>query len=238
MPNETVYMPAWLQALHCPTYGDVKLSRVWKAPDHIPKVLEGFGSQQPSARRSIVIKLDTMAGNYWLARSREPLFGLQEAKTHFSSIVSAATNLLTRLSELEVRGGILMAMNKLQRENRGPNWLQKTDLDVATPLDNIDLALEFIRIGSEEILHDPDLYYAPLGQPPVVDSRKGLERTLLWEPLFDLKREFGIKDLSQHQDLIKTVRSLHLALGIDPPNSNNLKQVAHIWRKRRLNPTG
>jgi hypothetical protein len=235
MPDESVYLPAWLAALHSLEGGDVKLSRAWRLPDQIPEVLKGFGSQHAPICRRIVIKLDTMAGKYWLARSHEPLFGLQEAKTHFSSIFSAAKNLLNKLPDLEVRHAILMAMHKLQREHRGPNWLLNMDLSVTTPLDNIDLALEFIRIGSEEILHDPDLYYRPLGQPPVVDGRKSFERALLWEPLFDLMHEFGIKDLSQHQDLIQTVRSLHLAIGIDPPNSNHLKQVTREWRRRRLN---
>jgi hypothetical protein len=236
MPDEkAVSMPAWLAALHCPICGDVKLSRAWKAPDHIPDVLEGFGSQHPPARRWIVIKLNAMAENYRWARSHKPLFGPQEAKAHFSSTVSAAKNLLNKLPDLEVRHAILMAMHKLQREHRGPNWLLNMDLSVATPLDNIDLALEFIRIGSEEILRDPDLYYAPLGQPPVRDSRKSLERTLLWEPLLDLMHDFGIEEFDQYQDLTKTVGALHLALGIGPPKKNLLKQVAFLWRKRRLN---
>ena len=84
-------------------------------------------------------------------------------------------------------------------------------------------------------MRDPDLYFAPLGQPPVVNSRKCLERTLLWEPLLDLMHDFGIKDFGKYQDLIQTVRSLHLALEIDPPDANLLKQVVFIWKKRRLN---
>jgi hypothetical protein len=234
MPDEkAVYMPAWLAALHCPICGDVKLSRAWKAADHIPEVVEGFGPRHPPARRWIVIKLDTMAGKYWLARSHEPMLGLQQAKTHFSSISRAAKNLLNKLPELEVRRAILMAMHKLQRENRGPNWLLNMDFDVTTPLDNIDLALEFIRIGSEKISRDPDQYFALFGRRTVRKSR-GLERILLWEPLFDLMHDFGIEDLRQYQDQIKTVRSLHLALGIDPPDSNRLKQVAYRWRRYRL----
>jgi hypothetical protein len=237
MPDETVYMPDWLAALRCPICGDVKIPRAWRDPDLIPEVLEGFGPRHPPARRWIVIKLDTMADKYRRARSHEPLFGPQEAKAHFSSIVSAAKNLLNKLPSLEVRHAILMAMHKLQRKHRGPNWLLNMDLSVTTPLDNIDLALDFIRIGSEEILRDLDLYYATLGQPPVRDSRKSLERTLLWEPLFGLMHDFGIEEFDQYQDLTKTVGALHLALGIDPPNKNLLKQVAFLWRKRRLNST-
>jgi hypothetical protein len=69
----------------------------------------------------------------------------------------------------------------------------------------------------------------------VRDSRKSLERTLLWEPLFGLMHDFGIEEFDKHQDLTRTVGALHLALGIGPPNKNLLKQVAFLWRKRRLN---
>lgn len=99
----------------------------------------------------------------------------------------------------------------------------------------IDLDLKFIEEGAEEVLRDLDNYYRLLGRR-VVDSRKrSLERTLLWEPLFNLMHEFGIEDFSEYQDQVQTIRSLHLALGIAPPGDNYLKQVAFLWRKRRLN---
>ena len=235
MPDQTVYMPDWLAALRCPICDDVRLSRAWKAPDHIPEVLEGFGPRHPPAGRWIVIKIDTMADNHWWARKHEPVFGLQEAKRHFASTASMAKNGLNRLREPQVRRAILMAMLKRQRTKQGPKWLLDMDLGAATPLDTIDLALEFVREGAEEVSRDPNHYYAPLGQPPVSDRRKGLERTLLWEPLLDLMQDFGIEDFGKYQSLIQTVRSLHLALGIDPPDDNYLKQVAFLWRKRRLN---
>jgi hypothetical protein len=47
--------------------------------------------------------------------------------------------------------------------------------------------------------------------------------------------EFGIADFGKYQELTKTVGALHLALGIDPPDANLLKQVSFLWRKRRLN---
>jgi hypothetical protein len=235
MPHETVYMPEWLAALRCPICDGVRLSHAWKAPDHIPEVLEGFGPRHPPARRWIVIEIDTMADDHWCARKHEPVFGLQEAKRHFASTVSMAKNGLDKLREPQVRRAIVMAMHKRQRTKRGPKWLLDMDLSAATPLDEIDLAFEFIRQGAEEILRDPDLYFAPQGQPPVVNSRKSLERTLLWEPLLDLMHDFGIEDFGKYQHLIQTVRSLHLALGIDPPDANLLKQVAFRWKKRRLN---
>ena len=235
MPDETVYIADWLAAQRCPIFGDVRLSRdAWEAPDHIPEVLQGFGPRHPPARRWIIIKIDTMADDHWYARNHEPVFGLQEAKVHFRSTASAAKNLLNKLRELQVRHAILMANAERRRTNNGPKWLRDMDLDAGTPFDAIDLALKFIEEGAEEILRDPDIYYRPLGRR-VVDSRKRLERALLWEPLLDLMHDFGIEDFDEYQDLIKTVRSLHLAVGIDPPDQNYLNQVAFLWRKRRLN---
>jgi hypothetical protein len=233
MPDETVYMPDWLAALRCPICGDVKLSHAWVAADHIPKILKGFGQPHPPARRWIVAKLDTMAIHHWHARNHEPAFGLQKAKAHFASTASAARNLLNKLQEVQVRRAILMGAKRKQISKNGPKWLLGMDLHAETPLDAIDLALEFIREGAEEVLREPDIYYRPLGRR-VANSRKRIERTLLWEPLFGLMHDFEIEDLNKHQPLIQTIRSLHHALGIVPPDANRLKQVAFDWRKRRL----
>jgi hypothetical protein len=233
MPDETVYMPDWLAALRCPICDDVRLSRdAWEAPDHIPEVLEGFGPRHPPARRYIVLRIDSMADDHWFARNHEPGFGLQEAKVHFASTVRMAKNGLNKLRD--PRRAIVMANAKRQRTNQGPKWLLDMDLDAGTPLDAIDIAFKLIEEGAEEVLRDPDIYYRPFGRR-VADSRKNLERTLLWEPLLGLMHDFGIEDFGKYQDLIQTVRSLNLALGIDPPDANLLKQVAFHWKKRRLN---
>jgi hypothetical protein len=235
MADETIYMPDWLAALRCPMCGDVGLSRsAWEAPDHIPEVLQGFGPRHPPARRYIVLRIDRMADDHWFARNHEPAFGLKEAKVHFASTISMAKNGLNKLRDPWVRRAILMANAKRKRTNQGPKWLRDMDLDAGTPLDAIDVAFKFIKEGAEEILLDPDIYYRLLGRR-VAESRKGLERALLWEPLLDLMRDFGIGDFGAYQDLIHTVRSLHLALGIDPPDANLLKQIAFRWRKCRLN---
>jgi hypothetical protein len=235
MPDETVYMPDWVAALHCPEGGDVYISRAWRDPDLIPEVLEGFGPRHPPARRWIVVKINSIAVKFRLARKNRPVFGVKKAKEHFASTAKAAQNLLNKLREPQVRRAIVMANYKRQRTKQGPRWLFDMDLCTATPLDEIDHELEFVRQGAEDALSDPDQYYAPLGQPPVRDSRKSLERALLWEPLLGLMHDFGIEEFDQYQDLTKTVGALHLALGIDPPNKNSLKQVAFQWRKRRLN---
>ena len=107
------------------------------------------------------------------------------------------------------------------------------DLQARTPLDAIDLILELVREGAVEVLRDLDTYFSPLGRH-AADSRKKTERTLLWT-LFDLMHNFEIEEFDKYQPLIKTVCSLHLALGIDPPDANLLNQVTFLWRKRRLN---
>ena len=239
MPDKIVYLPEWLAALHCPECGGMRLLPAWKAPNYIPEVLEGFGPRHPPARRWIVFKLDTMADGLSYARDHEPALSVKQAKVHFASTASAAENLLNKLREPQVRRAILMAARRKQTRQDGPRWLlamdlDGMDLDAGTPLDEIDLILELIREGAEEVLRDLDIYYRPLGRRLANSRKRSLERTLLWEPLFDLMRDFGIEDFDKHQPLIQTVRSLHLAVGIGPPDANLLKQVAFLWRKRRL----
>jgi hypothetical protein len=260
MPEKTVYMPDWLAALRCPIRDDVRLSHAWKVPGRIPDVIEGFGPRHPPARRWIVIKLDTMAYDLSYARAHEPAFSVKEATAHFASTANAAKNLLNKVRPPQVRRAILTAARRKQIRQDGPKWLLAMDLhasldfdfrrdlsgldlgygadpddgmdpDAGTPLDAIDLILELIREGAEEALRDLDSYYGPLGRR-VANIRKMLVRTLLWDPLFDLMHDFGIKDFDEHQPLIQTVRSLHLALGMESPDANRLKQVAFLWRKR------
>ncbi len=236
MSNETVYMPDWLAALRCPILGDLRLSRVWKAPDYIPELLEGFGRRHPPALRWIVVRLDTMADNYWGACNHEPVFdSTTKAKAHFASTASAARNLWNKLQEPQVRQAILMA-NAKREPTKQPirKGLVDYDVDETTPLDEIDCVLKFIEKGATEVSRDLDIYYRPLGRR-VVDSRKHLERPLLYEPLLDLMHEFRIENFDEYQDLIQTARSLHSALGIDPPVQNYLDQVVFGWRERRLN---
>jgi hypothetical protein len=109
------------------------------------------------------------------------------------------------------------------------------DLQARTPLDAIDLILELIREGSLEVLRDLDIYYRPLGRRVANSRKRSPERFLLWEPLFNLMQDFKVEEFDRYQPLIQTVRSLHLALGIDPPDANLLNQVTFLWRKRRLN---
>src|SRR5258708_30256727 len=64
-------------------------------------------------------------------------------------------------------------------------------------------------------LRSQEIYSRAFSRPP---GRKSLQRALLWEPLFDLMRDFKIEDFSKHQVLIDTIRALHLACKIELPD--------------------
>ena len=74
------------------------------------------------------------------------------------------------------------------------------------------------------------------GQP----SQKRPERELLWEPMFDLLNQFGFRalDFNKHQPLMRTVKALHLTIGIDPPDTNLFKQAIRDWRKKEAEGKG
>ena len=98
-------------------------------------------------------------------------------------------------------------------------------IDLVSPLTNNVLPL--IRA-----LRDPEIYRAAFSQPPMADSHKALTRALLWEPLLNLMEDFQQIDLGEHQPLIDTIRSLHLALGIEPPDGSAVRQTVSAWRRR------
>jgi hypothetical protein len=80
-------------------------------------------------------------------------------------------------------------------------------------------------IGALRSLH---IYARAYSQPP--SSHKAPERAFLWEPLFDALHDFKINDFGKHQPLIKTIRALHLACGIRPPDAVAVRQAARDWR--------
>ena len=79
-------------------------------------------------------------------------------------------------------------------------------------------------------LRNPNVYRdATTGQP----SQKKPERELLWEKLFMVLSQFGLRaPFNQHQPLMRTVKELHLTIGIDPPDANLFKQAIRDWRKK------
>jgi hypothetical protein len=80
-----------------------------------------------------------------------------------------------------------------------------------------------------QALQDPKFYDRAYSQPV---GRKQLQRAMLWEPLLDLLVQFGVENFNAHRPLIATIRSLHLACGIDPPDGIAVRQTVSAWKRR------
>lgn len=248
LADETVCVSDWLAVLRDPVLGELKLSSAIETPDQIVGVLRGFGERPSADQRRIVASLNEWAVKYRRALDNEPRVSLKVARERLQSIYASARKLRNLLEPLELRRAIEFAhLLKVSMEQRGvPKRGVRICLEDNAPIivdEAFDALLVLDRMledltstveAANEIVLGPELYHAAMAQPPLPRSRKTLERALLWEPLLHLMQEFGIEDFSEHQDLIVTVRSFHLALGIAPPNRNLLKGVTFDWRKRRL----
>lgn len=198
------------------------------APQHIPDVLKAFGPRELSARRRIVSKLDDMAVNYWFARKHQPPLAFTAADDKLDRLETSIRNMLSLWKEVTpLHQAIFMAQflrlpAEMRKKYRRIPWMR---IDPVSPLTNN--ALPLIRA-----LRDPEIYRAAFSQPPLADSHKALARALLWEPLLNLMKEFKQLDFAEHQPLLNTMRALHHALGIEPPNAGAVRQTVSAWRKR------
>jgi hypothetical protein len=196
-------------------------------PKHIPGVLKAFGPREPPARRRIVGKLDDMAINYWFASKHEPPVAFTAASDQLDRIATSIVNTLSLWKQLApLHPAIFMAqfLRLPAKERKNYDHIAWEALDPVAPLTNV---LPLIKA-----LRDQDIYRAAFSQPPTADSHKHLTRALLWEPLLHLMNDFGQLDFAEHQPLIDTIRSLHLALGIEPPDGRAVRQTVSAWRKR------
>jgi hypothetical protein len=217
--NEPGKLPDRLAALRHPTQGDVHLSRYWRAPERIPDVLKDFGPRSPPELRWIVLALDDMANRYSAARQYEPEMKYDEASALLDRLDRSMANTLSLWGKAAplhpaILRALLAAMTV--EERRAIDWDIGWDID--------PLNLERVLLGVSLLRRDRDTYRAAFFQSP---SIKMIERSLLWERLFDLLGEFGL-----HNPLIQTAEALHLALGIDPPNPDNFKQAKSEWIHR------
>jgi hypothetical protein len=222
-------IPDWLAALRDPILGDLKLSSFIRAPEHVPDALKAFGEQQAPDRRRIVAAFDRMATNLWFAREYKPTLSSKEANERLKRIVAAGKNLRNNLHS-ELRFAISWANVMKQPVEARDGVVEAMHVPDAT----FDVGLMFIIAGAEELLRNPVAYRAVFWQPPGRERHKRLERVLLWEPLLDVLADFGIEDFDQHQFLIVTIRSLHLACGIAPPKETSVRQTVSAWRKTRV----
>jgi hypothetical protein len=225
--------PDWLAALRDPTLGDLKLSSFVRAPEHIPDVLKAVGEQQPSDRRRIVVALDRWTTNLWFASEYKPELSFTETRERLERIVAAGKSLRNNLHS-ELRFAISWAnvmKQPIEARDGLVEWMYVPDA-------TFDVGLMFIIAGAEELLRNPEAYRAVFWQPPGPERHKSLVRVLLWEPLLDLLYDFKIESYDQHQPLIRTIRSLHLACGIDPPNDGAVRVVVHERKKAALSQQG
>jgi hypothetical protein len=223
MTNNTVNAPEWLAALSDPMLGDLRLSpRNILASEHIPDVLNAFGLQPPSARRRIVIALDEMAIKLWLARTHKAPKKFADADADLARLENAVRNLSTLWSKASpyypalLRAMILAVPPKDRKFER----FDFNDIDPGPAIEKLKPVIRELR--------DEAVYARAFARLP---GRKSLQRSLLWEPLFDLMRDFKINDFSKHQAMIHTIRAMHLACQIKPPDPIAVRQALSTWRK-------
>ncbi|TYO67073.1 hypothetical protein FXV83_07660 [Bradyrhizobium hipponense] len=222
-------MSDWLAALRDPIGGDLKLSSFVRAPEHIPNVLSAVGEQQPSDRRRIVVALDRWATNLWFASEFKPSLSFTETRQRLERIVAAGKILRTNM-HAELRFAISWA-NVL----KAPIAARDDVIDAMhIPDATFDVGLMFLIEGADELLSNPEAYRAVFWQPPGTERHKSLVRALLWEPLLDLLDEFKLESYDQHQPLIHSIRSLHLACGIEAPNESAVRVAVHERKKAAL----
>jgi len=211
------------------TISEWRLSPCVVAPKHIPDVLKAFGPREPPARRRIISKLDDMAVNYWFASRHQPPVAFTTADDKLDRLETSIRNTLSLWKEVteEVTPQAIFMAQFLRLPAERRKTYRRVPWKQIDPVSRLTNALLMIRA-----LRDPEIYRAVFSQPPMADSHKALTRALLWEPLLDLMNDFGQLDFAEHQPLIDTVRSLHLALGIDPPDGRAVRQTVSAWRKR------
>jgi hypothetical protein len=211
--------PEWLAALG----SDLRLTPKIIAPEHIPDVLMAFGEQDPPTRRRIVIALDDMAVEYWLARKHKAPKKFAEADADLKRLENSVSKLLARWSKAGpyyqalLHAMVLMVPPKERRKHD----FEFNDINVGPKLENLLPAIQALR--SREI------YSRACSQP--LSSRKGLERALLWEPLFALMHDLRIEKFDKHQPLIGTIRALHRTCKIGAPDPVAVRVATRAWRK-------
>jgi hypothetical protein len=225
-------VPDWLAALRDPIEGGPYLSHYIVAPEHIPDVLRAFGAPPLHARRVLVSAINEMATKLWLAREGRPPLRFAEAQKKLESLGAAARNLKNKLTDHELRRAIFWAnISKLpaldsQERTHGEKRIPTSIFGA------IDEGLKFL-IEGVDALRNSKVYHRVFDQPSSSDSRMRPERALLWEPLLALMTDFKIASFREHQPLIATIRSLHLACGIEPPDPGAVRQTVKDWRKRQ-----
>lgn len=223
--DQPAEMPDWLAALRHPTQGDLKLSPYWRAPEQIPGILKAFGPRRRADHRLIVLALDDMAISIWGARKHKLPMKFEDAKKLLAPLETRIGEVLTAL---ELAAPLHQAIYRARIAAKTTK--ERRELIALAPVANdVLLAVRMLR--------DPNGYRAAYHQPA---GQKSPERALLLEPLFDLMNKFGLRarDFSKHQPLLTTLKKLHLAIGIAPPNDDVFDGAVKDRRKKEAEAGG
>ena len=194
---------------------------IFEKPQQVAGVLKRFGPQRRSGFRKVVQELDRIVVDYRIARKkRSPKFA--EADRILKSFESSLLKVKKLwLNELRPLHSAIIA----RRIEMIPRSERKQRARAAMASINLDLvATTLLHIAGE--LRAPKIYAAAHYQP----GGKSVERSFLWEPLLQLMEEFQVKP-GQHGPFLGAVKSLHLALGIDPPSEGAVKKMLHDLRR-------
>jgi hypothetical protein len=216
---ETAQATDWLAVLR-PT--DLKPPRYIKAPEHVEHILKAFGPLSPFDFRRAVIAIDEIVTGYLSARNRKPPMKFEEAERLLTSIEKSFARSLTAWERATLlHDAMLTALIITTAPEQRPSSMGRNSIPLAPMLKNTLLAVRALR--------NPNVYRDATGQP----SQKRPEREFIWEKLFMTLSQFGLREpFNEHQPLMRTVKALHLTIGIDPPDANLFKQAIRDWRNR------
>ncbi|KRQ09323.1 hypothetical protein AOQ71_20935 [Bradyrhizobium manausense] len=214
----------WFAELRHPISGELRLSPFIVAREHIPDVVRAFGPQDVAGRRRLAIEIDTWAIQLHHARIHKVPLKFASADRLFARLERATVNLQSLWAEaspfhkgLSLTNTIMFASS----EARSRSSLEEVDPTV--------LLADMLRVI--RAVRNPEMFMRMFSHQGV-SSHKSVERAVLWEPLLGLMSEHHIHNFSQHQPLIATVRALHRACGVTPPDPAAVRQTTYSWRKR------
>ncbi|MET4207712.1 hypothetical protein [Bradyrhizobium sp. LA2.1] len=190
--------------------------RIFTRPEHVADVLKSFGPQRQSTLREIVEELDRMAIGYRIAlKKRAPKF--EEVDPILERFENSLLKIKEQwLDELRPLHPAIIA----RRIKMIPRSQRKQQADAAMATINLDLVATTL-LRTVRKLRAPKEYAATHYQP----GGKSFERAFLWEPFLRLMKEHNVKP-GQHGSFSAAIKSMHLALGIDPP-TGALKKMLH-----------
>jgi hypothetical protein len=195
-----------------------RLFPYFKRPEHVADVLKIFGPRRRSTLQEIVKAIDSWAINYNSATRHRPRIKAAIATKEIKRLESLGRAFLSRWADAaEFHHPVFWAMIKMtppsERKRREFKW---EAIDPGSTMNKLLPVLQWLSV--------PENYIAVHDQP--YETHKSLERSCLWEPLLQLMEEYRLKP-GQHAPLLRTIRSLHLALEIDPPKGEAVRKMVH-----------